>query len=264
MSFAIGSSSDALSTIQSLLQSVGNAAGNAAGVGPVGDWLASAGKAAGQGGGASANPQAFGLAPPPFKDSTMAALIALKGQDAGSSNGTGGAQGLFSKIDTDGDGKITQSELESALGGSGVDPKSADALFSKLDRNGDGSVDLGELTSATRRGHGRHHHQMAAGGGAGGDSQGGVDALLNATGADGAKTQTATNADGSSTTTITYADGSTVTMTTPAAPATGASSGSGAATQSASGASPVNMIEQLIKMQAQLIAKQGATVSAVV
>ena len=261
MSFAIGSSSDALSTIQSLLQSVGNAAGNAAGVGPVGDWLASAGKAAGQGGGASANPQAFGLAPPPFKDSTMAALIALKGQDAGSSNGTGGAQGLFSKIDTDGDGKITQSELESALGGSGVDPKSADALFSKLDRNGDGSVDLGELTSATRRGHGRHHHQMAAGGA--GDT-GGADSLLNATGADGAKTQTATNADGSSTTTITYADGSTVTMTTPAAPATGASSGSGAAAQGASGANPVNMIEQLIKMQAQLIAKQGATVSAVV
>jgi len=257
MSISIGSSSDAMSYIQSLLQSVGNLAGNAAGVGPVGDWLKAAGDGAGAAasGGQTAAQQAFGMAPPPFKDSTMAALIALKGQDSGAANGAGSAQSLFSKIDTDGDGKITQSELKSALSPSGVDSASADALFTKLDRNGDGSVDMGELTSATRRGHGRHHHQMAAGG---------ADSLLNATGADGSKSQTATNADGSSTTTITYADGSTVTMTTPAAPATGVSSGSGAATQGASGASPVNMIEQLIKTQAQLIAKQGATVSAVV
>ena len=250
MSFAIGSSSDALSTIQSLLQSVGNAAGNAAGVGPVGDWLASAGKGASTAaGGAAAGKQPFGMAPPPFPDGTMAALIALKGQDTTGANGTGSAQGLFAKLDTDGDGKVSQSELEGALSPSGVDTSSADALFSKLDRNGDGAIDAGELTSATRRGHGRHHHQMAAGG---------ADSLLNATGADGAKTQTATNADGSSTTTITYADGSTVTMTTPAAKAAATSS------QAAPTASPVNMIEQLIKLQAQLIAKQGASVSAVV
>jgi hypothetical protein len=256
MSVAIGSSSDALSTLQSLLQTAGNLAGNTAGVGPVGDWLASAGTSGAQGSGASSSAApAFGMAPPPFKDSTMAALIALKGQDAGSSNGTGSAQSLFAKLDTDGDGKVSQSELESALNPSGVDTASADALFTKLDRNGDGSIDQGELTSATRRGHGRHHHGMAAGGA--GDS-GGADSLLNATGADGAKTQTSTNADGSSTTTITYADGSTVTMTTPAAKASGAS------TAAAPAANPVNMIEQLIKLQAQLIAKQGASVSALV
>lgn len=257
MSISATSSSDASSYLQSLLQSLGNIAGNAAGVGPVGDWLASAGNSASTGAAASgggAGPQAFGMAPPPFKDSTMAALIALKGQDGNAAGGS--AQSLFAKLDADGDGKVSQSELESALSPSGVDTSSADALFSKLDRNGDGSIDVGELTSATRRGHGRHHHQMAAGGSA--------DGLLNATGADGAKTQTATNADGSSTTTITYADGSTVTMTTPAAPASGASSGSGTSAQAAAGGSPINMIEQLIKMQSQLIAKQGASVSAVV
>lgn len=263
MSISATSSSDASSYLQSLLQSLGNIAGNAAGVGPVGDWLASAGNSASTGAAASgggAGPQAFGMAPPPFKDSTMAALIALKGQDGNAAGGS--AQSLFAKLDADGDGKVSQSELESALSPSGVDTSSADALFSKLDRNGDGSIDVGELTSATRRGHGRHHHQMAAGGA--GDVGGSADSLLNATGADGAKTQTATNADGSSTTTITYADGSTVTMTTPAAPASGASSGSGTSAQAAAGGSPINMIEQLIKMQSQLIAKQGASVSAVV
>jgi hypothetical protein len=253
MSISVGSSSDALSYIQSLLQSVGNVAGNAAGVGPVGDWLASAVDSAKQGAsGATAAPQAFGMAPPPFQDGTMAALIALKGQDAG-----GSVQSLFSKLDTDGDGKISQSELETALGSSGVDASRADALFTKLDRDGDGGIGQGELTSALRRGHGRHHHHhmdAIAGGG------NGLSSLLDAT---GAKTQTASNADGSSTTTITYADGSTVTMTTPAAQASGSSSDSASTTQTAANTTPINLIEQLIKMQAQLVARQGATVSAV-
>jgi len=258
MAISATSSSDALTYLQSLLQTAGNLAGNAAGVGPVGDWMASASTGGSQtAGAASAGQQTFGMAPPPFKDGTMAALIALKGQDTG-----GSAQSLFAKLDTDGDGKVSQSELETGLSPSGVDTSGADALFSKLDQNGDGSIDQGELTSATRRGHGRHHHGMAAAGTGGGDG-GSADSLLNATGADGAKTQTATNADGSSTTTITYADGSTVTMTTPAVPASGSSSGNGATTQAAANASPVNLIEQLIKMQAQLIGKQAASVSAI-
>ncbi|MGN6571900.1 MAG: EF-hand domain-containing protein [Pseudolabrys sp.] len=263
MSISATSSSDALSYLQSLLQTAGNLAGNTAGVGPVGDWLAAAGNSGSQASGAApGTPPAFGMAPPPFPDGTMAALIALKSQDASGANGTGSAQGLFGKLDTDGDGKISQGEFESALSSSGVDTSSADALFAKLDKNGDGSIDQGELTSATRRGHGHHHHGMAAGGAGGGDG-GGADSLLNATGADGAKTQTTTNADGSSTTTITYADGSTVTMTTPAVQPSNASSGNGGATQTAANGSPVNLIEQLIKMQSQLIAKQAASVSAV-
>ena len=260
MSMSVGSSSDALSYIQSLLQSLANTAGNVAGVGSIGDMFAGASTD-----GASGSPtqsgtstSAFGPAPPPFQNGTMAALIALQGQNT---TGAGGAQSLFGKLDSDGDGAVSKSEFEGALGQSGVDTSSADALFSKLDRNGDGSIDQGELTSATKRGHGRHHNGMAAAGTGGGDG-GSADSLLNATGADGAKTQTATNADGSSTTTISYADGSTVTLTTPAAPTGGASTDSGSSTQAAAKSGGINLIEQLIKMQAQLGSQQGTTVSA--
>lgn len=250
MSMSVGSTSDALANLGSLLQSVANTAGRVAGVGPVGDFLAGIAKSASGSSGAAPSAQAFGMAPQPFPDNTMAALIALKGQDTG-----GSAQSPFATLDTDGDGGISKSELENALGSSGVDQSSADALFAKLDRNGDGSVDQGELTSALRRGHGRHH--MAAGGSGGGQ---GIDALLNATGADGSKSTTATNADGSTSTTITYADGSTVTMTTPAAATNGASSDG---SSSSSNKSSANLIEQLVKMQAQLVSQQGATVSAI-
>ena len=43
MAISATSSSDALTYLQSLLQTAGNLAGNAAEVGPVGDWMASAG-----------------------------------------------------------------------------------------------------------------------------------------------------------------------------------------------------------------------------
>jgi len=103
----------------------------------------------------------------------------------------------------------------------------------------------------------------ASGGAGGGGGGGGLDALLNATGADGAQTQTASNADGSSTTTITYADGSTVTMTMPAPQSSSTpSAGGGSTAQSAANPDAANLIEQLIKMQSQLIAQQSATVSA--
>jgi hypothetical protein len=256
MSMSVGSSSDALSYIQSLLQSLANTAGNVAGVGSIGDMFAGASTD-----GASGSPtqsgtstSAFGPAPPPFQNGTMAALIALQGQNT---TGAGGAQSLFGKLDSDGDGAVSKSEFEDVLGQSGVDTSSADALFGKLDQNGDGSIDQGELTSATKRGHGHHHHHMNADG-----DQGGLASLLDSTSASGAKTQTATNADGSSTTTISYADGSTVTLTTPAAPTGGASTDSGSSTQAAAKSGGINLIEQLIKMQAQLGSQQGTTVSA--
>src|SRR5689334_15087049 len=123
MSISATSSSDALSTIQSLLQSVANTAGNVAGIGPVGDILADVAQGASgskPGGGAA---HTFGPAPHPFPDGTMAALIALKSQD------TGGAHNLFDKLDSDGNGAIGKDELDKAVGQSGADPSSADALF---------------------------------------------------------------------------------------------------------------------------------------
>jgi hypothetical protein len=93
-------------------------------------------------------------------------------------------------------------------------------------------------------------------GGSGGG--GGASALLNATNADGSTSQTSTNSDGSTTTTVTYADGSTVDMTTPAAGQNGGSSSGRTSTPSQS-----NLIEQLIKIQSQLLAQSACTVSAI-
>ena len=147
MSMSVGSSSSALSYIQSLLQSLANTAGNVAGVGPLGDMLASASTdgAAGTNAQSSASTGSFGPAPPPFQNGTMAALIALQGQNT---NGAGGAQSLFSSLDSDGDGKISQTELETALGKANVSSASADQLFARLDRNGDGSRRVDRLEGA--------------------------------------------------------------------------------------------------------------------
>ena len=57
-------------------------------------------------------------------------------------------QDLFSQIDGDGDGKISKSEFENALGAGGTNLAQADDVFGKLDKNGDGSVSLDEMTSA--------------------------------------------------------------------------------------------------------------------
>ena len=152
-----------------------------------------------------------------FEPGTLAALISLQGQSATGVVGQNPSD-LFSQLDTDGDGQISKTEFEQALGAVGVDTQSADVLFGKLDANNEGNVSPGEIGKA--HGHGHHHHHQAdstdsaQGGGA---QQGGLSSLLSSSDITGATTQTATNADGSSTTTISYADGTTVSMTTPAA-----------------------------------------------
>jgi hypothetical protein len=191
---------------------------------------------------------------PSFDPGMLAALVSLQGQQANA--GQNGSSGLLSQLDTNGDGQISKTEFESALGSDGVDASSADALFSKLDSNGDGSVNQSELSSA-QHGHGHHHH-MGGAGQSGGSGGGGASSLLNATNADGSTTQTSTNADGSTTTSITYADGSTVDMTTPAAGQNGGSSSGNTSRPSQS-----NLIEQLIKIQSQLLTQSASTLSAI-
>lgn len=265
MSMSVNSTSNALSYIQNLLQSMSSGVGGAASTDPL-DNLSQlfSGSPANGSTNQSSTSNAFGPSPPPFSSGTMAALMALQGQGANGASGSGGAQGLFSQLDTDGDGSVSKTEFESALGQSGVDTSSADALFSKLDQNGDGSVSQSELSSAAHRGHGHGHgHHMEASGSGGGGDQGGLASLLNSTSANGASTQTESNSDGSSTTTITYADGSTVTMTTPAAEQNGGTSGDGTNGQTAGGSNSNNLIQQLIRLQAQLVSQHGASVSAV-
>jgi hypothetical protein len=254
---SVNSTSNALSYIQNLLQSMSSGVGGAASTDPL-DNLSQlfSGSPADSSTNQTSTTNAFGPSPPPFSDGTMAALMALQGQ------GANGSQSLFSQLDTDGNGSISKSEFESALGQAGVDTSSADALFSKLDQNGDGSVSQSELSSAAHHGHGHGHH-MEAGGAQGGGDQGGLSSLLGSTSASGATTQTQNNSDGSTTTTITYADGSTVSTTTPAAQQNGGTSGDGANGQTAGGSSSNNMLEQLIRLQAQLVSQQGASISAI-
>ena len=85
----------------------------------------------------------------------MSALL-----DAQSQSSTGSAtasksrssalKDLFAQIDGDGDGKITKSEFEEALGAGGTNIANADSVFGKLDKDGDGSVSLKELASALK------------------------------------------------------------------------------------------------------------------
>jgi hypothetical protein len=185
---------------------------------------------------------------PPFSPDTLGTLISLQGQQSDAT--TSRAQALFGKFDTNGDGQISKSEFESAFGPN-ADTSKVDGLFSALDANGDGSVSQDELTSAAQQAKGHHHHHMQ-GGGAG--QGGGLADLLSATSASGATSKTATNADGSTTTTLSYADGTTISMTSPASSTSG-SSGTGSDSQSGSGN---NVIEQLIRLQAEMLAQSAS------
>jgi Ca2+-binding EF-hand superfamily protein len=183
----------------------------------------------------------------PISPETMSALLAAQSQASqgatvAPTSREDALKDLFSKIDADGDGKITKSEFENALGAGGSNLAKADDVFGKLDKNGDGSVSLGEMSSALKGGRGHHHghHHMAGGAG---DSSDSLSQALQ-----GASSTTVTNADGSTTTSLTYADGSKVTMTTPAA-----------ASASSTATSSYNFIEQLIQRQAKAISSQASS-----
>lgn len=178
---------------------------------------------------------------------TMSALLDAQSQSSSgattaSKSRSSALKDLFAQIDGDGDGKITKSEFEEALGAGGTNLENADSVFGKLDKDGDGSVSLKELASALRpKGHHGHLDDANDAGGSGSDpfSQA----------VQGASTTSVTNSDGSVTTSLTYADGSKVTMTTAASGST-----SSAATSS------YNFIEQMIQRQAQAISS-AATAS---
>ena len=233
--------------------------------------------------GSSAAPPSFTAATPSVNPEyrpqiapeTMSMLIAAQGQSSASSTSPSGSSSsaspttmspqdalkdLFSQIDADGDGKITKSEFEKALGAGGTNVAQADDVFSKLDSNGNGngSVSLDEMSKALKGGHhGGHHHAESASSSSGssdasGDSSGsGSDPLT------GATTTSVSNSDGSTTTTITYADGSKVSMTMPAA---SSSSSSGANSNSSNAAtSSYNWIEQMIQREAQALSTSMAS-----
>jgi Ca2+-binding EF-hand superfamily protein len=106
----------------------------------------------------------------PISPETMSALLAAQSQASQGANVAptsreDALKDLFGKIDADGDGKITKSEFENALGAGGSNLAKADDVFGKLDKNGDGSVSSDEMSSALKGGRGHHHghHRMADG-----------------------------------------------------------------------------------------------------
>jgi len=183
----------------------------------------------------------------------MSALLAAQGQsstgttDSASTGSTDPLKDLFSQIDADGDGKITKSEFENALGAGGTNLAQADDVFSKLDKDGDGKVSLDEMSKALKGGKGHHRHHRASSDASGADGSN-SDPLMQAL--QGASSTSVTNSDGSVTTSLTYADGSKVTMTSAAS-----GSSSSAATSS------YNFIEQMIQREAKAISSSATTAS---
>lgn len=160
---------------------------------------------------------------PQISPETMNALFAAQSQSTDSTSSTASStsssstatsrdaalKDLFSQIDADGDGSITKSEFENALGAGGTNLAQADDVFSKMDADSDGSVSLDEMSKALKSGHHGHHAQGAGGSGDGSDSS--------SKSGGGSTSSTTTAADGSTTTTVTYADGFKMSTTVPGA-----------------------------------------------
>jgi hypothetical protein len=182
---------------------------------------------------------------PQISPETMSALLAAQSQSSTTSTSSptsrqDALKDLFSQIDADGNGKITKSEFENALGAGGTNLAQADDVFSKLDANSDGNVSLDEMSKALKgAGHHHHGHHAASAGGAGDGSESSTQA------SGGSTSTTVTNADGSSTTTVKFADGFKMSMTTPGA--------------SSSASSPYNWFEQMMQREAQAVSTSTAS-----
>ena len=214
MLFALGAVSGALDLIQSLTNSKSSASQDATNPFAIDSGSTSGGT----------TPSANAGKLPQIAPETMNALFAAQSQSSPSAGvATSSAttrdaalKHLFSQIDADGDGKITKTEFENALGAGGTNLAQADDVFSKLDSNADGSVSLDEMSKALKSGHHGHHAQGAGGSGDGSDSS--------SKPSGGSTSTTTTAADGSTTTTVTYADGFKMSTTVPGASKSSANS----------------------------------------
>jgi len=287
--------SDALGLISSLQQALGGNGASAQSPTPFdpASMLGASGGAQ-----TSATTSASGAPATPLSSSTLNALFSMQEQGPGGAhqplfmvNGDALSQQMFSLLDGNGDGAVSQSEFTAAFGQNGHTTQ-ANSLFAQIDTSGDGSISLQELTNALEgqdpaqgQGQGQgdvqgdvqdvegHHHRHHGGGSdiasmfGGASSDGGAGLGIGANAGLGANltgdaTQSVTNSDGSTSTTITYADGSQVTMTIPGAN----SSSQNGSSVAPSAAMLNNFVEQMIERQAQLLAStsvgQSVAVSA--
>lgn len=121
------------------------------------------------------------LTPPPtptLSGDILTALMTLQAQtgdtaSAGaSSDGSSHVQQLFSAMDSDGDGEVSQSEMESYIEKQGGTQAQADKLFSALDQTnatGNASTGISEsqmasAVSQAQQAHGSHRHHHKSGG----------------------------------------------------------------------------------------------------
>jgi hypothetical protein len=99
---------------------------------------------------------------------TMSALLEAQGQSSVVASApvsqSDALKNLFSQLDANGDGQISKSEFEKALGAGGTNVAQADDVFSKMDKDGDSSVSLDEMSSSLKGagGHRHHHHHPHA------------------------------------------------------------------------------------------------------
>lgn len=116
----------------------------------------------------------------------LTTLMQLQGGAPSGQQSADPLQNLFSAMDADGDGTVSQSEMETYLEKDGATQGQADALYTALDQ-GDSSSGISEsqmgsaLPATAAQGAGHHHHHHHHAGGAGNASNAGpVDALMQA------------------------------------------------------------------------------------
>jgi Ca2+-binding EF-hand superfamily protein len=117
--------------------------------------------------GSSATPSASGPAPAQAQLASQTLSGLLAAQQSQPPTASDLAQQMISSLDTDGDGQLSLSEIDNALGADSTtsDSQIASAV-SQLDTNGDGKLSASELTSGLQaaKAHGGGHHHHHAGG----------------------------------------------------------------------------------------------------
>ena len=143
----------------------------------------------------SFNNSLTGSTQPSLSSQILATLMQMQGAGATQTAGTqaGGStdpvQNLFNAMDTDGDGTVSQSEMESYAEKAGATQGQADALYTALNPNGSSSgVTESQMASAApaqgAMPHHRHHHHHAGGAGGASGSGSPADTLMSLLDAD--------------------------------------------------------------------------------